>query len=164
MEMMKFESKGFTGTKQKRWLPRRVKWKNIAGLVAMLLVIVVVIMSAVVVSNMFKPDCVEKEYLRVCFSVDKTTLPKHEVSTITTEITNMGKIPTNGTITLMLSPNLINMSSLSQGIGMMNPDDTIKREFKVASLDEVGKFKIEFDINHDGAADKSMFIKVEQKQ
>jgi hypothetical protein len=39
----------------------------------------------------------------------------------------------------------------------------VKKEFKVASKDEVGKFKIEVDINKDGIAEKALFLTVEQK-
>jgi len=140
-----------------------VKWKNIIGLFAFIIIVFIVITAASMISSMMRGDCVEKEYMKACFSVDRTTLPKHEVATITVDMTNKGKIPTSAAISLTISPNLLNMSPLSQEIGQMNPDDTVKRQFRIASKDEIGKFKVEVDINSDGRADKKLFLIVEQK-
>jgi uncharacterized protein YfaS (alpha-2-macroglobulin family) len=106
---------------------------------------------------------VEKGYIKACFSIDKPTLAKHEAATITVDVTNIGETRANATILLKLSPSLQNMSAASQQLGPMNPDDTIKKEFRVASKDELGKFKIEVDLNQDGASDKDLFLTVEQK-
>lgn len=139
---------------------KKVKWKNIFGLVAFVVVVFVIITVYSFVNSFLKGDCVEKEYLKACFSVDKSNLAKHEVAVITIDVTNIGKIPTNATLSLTVSPNLLNMSATTQAIGVMNPEDSVKREFRIASKDEVGKFKIEVDMNRDGVSDKDIFLTV----
>ena len=105
-------------------------------------------------------SCVERESIILCFSIEKSILTPYETTTITTEITNIGEIPSDVTITMSLSPNLANMSAMSQTAYSIRPGDTIKKYFSVASKGERGRFKIKVDINGDTLSDKDLFLEV----
>lgn len=139
---------------------RRIKWRNITGLLVFVIIAFAVVYLVSAIDAAFKGDCVEKEYLKACFSMDKSSIPKHEISTITIDVTNKGKIDANATVVISASSNLEIVSAASQN-GILAPGDTMKKTFKVAAKDEVGVFKVNVDINNDGGSDKELSIRVE---
>lgn len=140
---------------------RRIKWKNITGLVLLILIIFAVIAIAAFLSTVFYGDCVEKSGVKVCFSMDKSAVKQNSGATITTDITNMGETLRGVLVTMRMSPNLVNTSATWQEVGSMAPGDTVKRKFHVSSKDELGRFTLEFDINNDGKTDKELYLSVE---
>lgn len=139
---------------------RRIRWKNITGLVLFIIIIFVLLSIIAFVNVLVHGDCVEKEHIKVCFSVEKSNLDPQEVTTINTDVTNTGETIGSATISLRMSPNLKNMSETAQKVDQMAPGDTVKRQFRVGARKELGKFKVEFDIDQDEIADKEIFLTV----
>ncbi len=140
---------------------RRIKWKNIVGLLVLILVVFALVYLVSIITVVLYGDCVEKGGIKVCFSASRTTVGRFDATTITTEVTNLRETISDAAVTMRLSPNLDNLSSTVQSIEAMAPGDTVKRDFKVSAQNERGRFKTEFDINADGKADKEIFITVE---
>ena len=141
---------------------RRVKWKNILGLISLLILVIIVIVLVSVISTLVHGDCVEKDHVEVCFSVDGSTLGPNEVSTIKTSMKNNGETLLNNSITMRVPPNLVEMSDLVQtSDDLLAPGDIADLTFSVGSKQQTGRFKVEFDINDDGSVDKVITIEVE---
>jgi len=139
---------------------RRIRWRNITGLLVFVIIAFAVVYLVSAIDAAFKGDCIEKDYLKACFSIDKSSIPKHEISTITIDVTNKGKIDANATVVIAASSNLEIVSTASQS-GVLAPGDTMRKTFRVAAKDEVGTFKIDIDLNNDGGSDKKLLIRVE---
>jgi urease accessory protein UreF len=140
---------------------KRVKWKNIFGLLMLILVVFAVISLMSVINLIVYGDCVERGDLRVCFEVDETTIGRQEATEIKTETTNTGKSITDAVVTMSVSPNLEALSNKTQDIEAMAPSDTVERKFRVAAQNEVGEFVVEFDIDSDLKTDKKIWLTVE---
>ncbi len=141
---------------------RRIRWKNIMGLMVFAAIAVLLVAMFAFFNVLVHGDCVEKSGTKACFSVEKSTIEPTGWTRITVDATNTGKSLSDAYIAMRVSPNLANMSATSQDIPQMAPGDTIKREFRVAARGELGRFKVEFDINNDGLADKELFISVKK--
>jgi len=139
---------------------RRIKWKNITGLIILMVIVFTIVFIINILNGFIYGDCVEKDGTKVCFSVDKTTLNRFETSVISIDVSNTGKALSDATIISRMSPNLENKTAMTEVIKQMAPGDTIQREFRIAAKDEKGRFKVEFDINGDGVADKELFLSV----
>ena len=140
---------------------RRVKWKNITGLVMLIVIVFVLVYLVSVITVVLYGDCVEEKGVKVCFSVEKQTVREFEPTTIRAEIINMAETLSDATVSMRLSPNLDNLSSTVESVESMAPGDTIKREFRIAARGEKGRFKVEFDVDSDSKTDKEIFITVE---
>ena len=140
---------------------KRVKWKNIFGLLMFIIIVFAVIALISVISLLLYGDCTEKGNIKVCFDVENTEIGRQEATAITTDITNTGEGITDAVITMRVSPNLEALSNSSQDIEAMAPGDTVQRTFRVASKNEIGEFVIEFDIDSDLKTDKEIRISVE---
>ena len=70
---------------------KRVKWKNITGLILFIVIIFVLISIFSFVSVLVHGDCVERDHTKVCFHVEKSTLKINERTKITTDVTNTGE-------------------------------------------------------------------------
>ncbi len=140
---------------------RRIKWRNIAGLTALILVVFFLVYLVSFITTLLYGDCVEKENIKVCFSVGKQSLERYGATVITAEITNTGRTVSGAVVNMRLSPNLDNLSSTTQEVETMAPGDTVKREFRIAAKGERGRFRVEFDTNSDNKPDKEMFITVD---
>jgi len=140
---------------------RRIKWKNITGLVMLVAIVFVLVYLVSVVTVVLYGDCVEEKGVKVCFSVEKQTLNEYDATSITVEIINMADTLSDATVSMRLSPNLDNLSSTVESVESMAPGDTVRREFRIAARGEKGRFKVEFDIDSDSKTDKEIFITVE---
>lgn len=138
---------------------KRVRWKNILGL-ALLIVIVLFIVNLVNwINTALEGGCVSKGSVKVCFSTSTSVEGWRDVTTIKTEVTNIGKTLTDATVSMKVSPNLENLSATSYTTStQLAPGDTIEWAFKVGPKGEKGRFVVEFDINGDGASDKDIYI------
>jgi hypothetical protein len=139
---------------------RRIKWKNIFGLVLLITITALLVLGVLFLGALIYGDCVEEKGVKVCFSVDKTTLEPSESANVTTRVTNVGKTTQGAVISMSLSPNLENASATLQNIPAMAPGDTVERRFAVRAKGEVGSFKVSFDIDLDGASEKDIYLAV----
>jgi len=139
---------------------QRVRWKNITGLVLLVLIIFVLTAIFAFFNAWINGDCVEEDGIKVCFSPEKSQIARYEVTKITTDVINTGDSISDAVISVRISPNLENKSALAQEIGEMAPGDTIKRNFKIAAKAEAGRFRVDFDINGDGLTDKEIWLTV----
>jgi len=140
---------------------RRIKWRNIFGLI--FLVIVVFFIFAVItwITFLIEGDCVEKNNTKVCFTLSKDTVPRGSDVSITAVASNLGESVKGVGITMLLSPNLKNTSAGFQSIDALSPGDSVERTFTIRTTNERGRFKISFDIDSNGKSDKDLFLNVE---
>lgn len=141
---------------------RRIKWMNIFGLLMFVIVVFVLIGIFSFLNVLVHGDCVERGNLKVCFSVERSALKRGEVTAITTDITNTAETLSDASVSVRMSPNLENASVMAHQVEAMAPGDTVRREFRVKAREELGRFKVEFDIDADGSPDKEVFLTVEK--
>jgi hypothetical protein len=140
---------------------RRIKWKNISGLILLVLIVFMVIYLVSFIGLLLYGDCVEKGGTQVCFSVENSRMPRYESTKISLDISNREDYVSSAVIEMRLSPNLQNLTNTRQVIEKMAPGDTVKRDFRIAAGGESGRFKVDFDIDQDNRPDKEIYITVE---
>ena len=138
---------------------KRVRWKNILGLIVLVAVVFVALVAFSWISGIMNGDCVQKGDIKVCFSTTKSVQGGIEVTTIKTDVKNVGKLLTDASITMTPSPNLENRSAESyRTLTKLAPGDTIEWVFEVAPKETKGRFIVEFDINGDGNSDNEIYV------
>ncbi|MBN2518343.1 MAG: hypothetical protein JXB14_05845 [Candidatus Altiarchaeota archaeon] len=140
---------------------KRIRWKNIFGLIFLVLVVVIIFTFASWVTFLVEGECTEKNSIKVCFEMSKDTVPKESKFTIKTTARNVGETARGLGIRMYLSPNLENASVTLHSINSLAPGDSVERTFTAKSKREVGRFKIWFDIDSDGKSDKDLYLDVE---
>jgi len=140
---------------------KRVRWKNILGLIVLVVVVFVALVAFSWISGIMNGDCIQKGDIKVCFSTTQSVQGGIEVTTIKTEVRNVGKLLTDASITMIPSPNLENRSVESyRTVTKLAPGDTIEWLFRVAPTETKGRFVVEFYINDDRVSDKEIYIEV----
>lgn len=142
---------------------KKIKWKNIFGLIALVIIVFAAITIFSAISSALKGDCIEKEGIKACFSMSKKVEGWQDVTTVRIEVTNTGKLLSGAAVSMSPSPNLEALSLTTYTTQeKLAPGDSIQWEFKVAPKDEgvQGKFVVEFDIDADGLSDKQVSVEV----
>ena len=139
---------------------KRVKWRNIIGLVVLVVVVFMLVSGISWLDRAINGDCVSAGSTKACFVVEGSTVNKGGLSIVKVTVSNIGKTTHGAIVAMGLSPNLRNASSTYQEIDALAPGDAVERTFKIRAGTEKGSFKVGFDIDSDTYPEKEMFIEV----
>lgn len=138
----------------------KIKWKNIFGLVFLILIIYLIFAIGPFIEKVTQGDCVEKDETRVCFKLQKGSVGLNETTTITASIQNKAKYEKGVKVAMYVSPNMAYVGNNSYEIPSLAPGDTLDRVFTVQAGAEKGRFFVGYDINNDEKIDYTLYVSV----